>query len=75
MHLPLIRLLSELHVRHKPAESQVAQSIGHVITQMLFYKVYPLLHIQTDPCSAAVITNGSVQEVQYDMLLQEVHVG
>ena len=75
MHLPFTRVLSVLHVRQLPVASQVTQSIGQVITQTLFYKVYPLLQMQTDPCSAAVNTKGSVQEVQYEILLQEAQVG
>ena len=64
-----------LHVRQLPVASQVIQSIGQVITQTLFYKVYPFLQMQTDPYSAAVNTKGSVQEVQYEILLQEAQVG
>ena len=63
-----------LQVRQLPVESQVAQSIGQVITHILFYNVYPLLHIQTDPCSETVNTKGSVQELQNEILLQEAQV-
>ena len=65
MHLPLTKVLSEMHVKQSPDASHVRQSIGHVITQTLFYNVYPLLHMQTDPYSAGVKTKGSLHTVQY----------